>query len=61
MARTVAQVIVDTLERAGARRCYGIAGDSLNYITDAIRESGLRWVHVRHEEAAGFAAGADAC
>ncbi|MBO9602803.1 MAG: ubiquinone-dependent pyruvate dehydrogenase [Novosphingobium sp.] len=57
---TVAEVIVETLEAAGVRRCYGIPGDTLNHITDAIRASGIRWVHVRHEEAGGFAAGADA-
>jgi pyruvate dehydrogenase (quinone) len=57
---TVAEVIVKTLESAGVRRCYGIPGDTLNHVTDAIRTSGIRWVHVRHEEAAGFAAGADA-
>ncbi|MEC3912412.1 thiamine pyrophosphate-dependent enzyme [Sphingobium sp. CR2-8] len=57
---TVAQVIIDTLQAAGVRRCYGIPGDTLNHVTDAIRQSDIRWVHVRHEEAAGFAAGADA-
>jgi pyruvate dehydrogenase (quinone) len=57
---TVAQVIVETLEAAGAQRCYGVPGDTLNHVTDAIRESGIRWVHVRHEEAGGFAAGAEA-
>ncbi|WP_159982261.1 MULTISPECIES: thiamine pyrophosphate-dependent enzyme [unclassified Novosphingobium] len=57
---TVAEVIVKTLEAAGVRRCYGIPGDTLNHVTDAIRTSGIRWVHVRHEEAAGFAAGAEA-
>jgi pyruvate dehydrogenase (quinone) len=60
MSRTVADVIVETLERAGARRCYGVPGDTLNYVTDAIRRSKIRWVHVRHEEAGGMAAGADA-
>jgi pyruvate dehydrogenase (quinone) len=60
MSRTVAEVIVETLEQAGVRRCYGVPGDTLNYVTDAIRKSGIRWVHVRHEEAGGFAAGADA-
>jgi pyruvate dehydrogenase (quinone) len=60
MSRTVAEVIVETLEQAGVRRCYGVVGDTLNYVTDAIRRSGIRWVHVRHEEAGGFAAGADA-
>ena len=57
---TVADVIVKTLEAVGVERCYGIPGDTLNHITDAIRTSGIRWVHVRHEEAGGFAAGADA-
>ena len=57
---TVAQVIIETLQSAGVRRCYGVPGDTLNHITDAIRTSDIRWVHVRHEEAAGFAAGADA-
>src|SRR5271154_6726793 len=60
MSRTVADVIVETLERAGAKRCYGVPGDTLNYVTDAIRRSGIRWVHVRHEEAGAMAAGADA-
>lgn len=60
MVRTVAEVIIETLEQAGVRRCYGVPGDTLNHVTDAIRRSGIRWVHVRHEEAGGFAAGADA-
>lgn len=57
---TVAKVIIETLEAAGVRRCYGIPGDTLNHVTDAIRTSNIRWIHVRHEEAAGFAAGAEA-
>ncbi|EAT09288.1 pyruvate dehydrogenase (cytochrome) [Sphingomonas sp. SKA58] len=60
MMSTIAQVIVQTLAAAGARRCYGIPGDTLNHVTDAIRDSDIRWVHMRHEEAGGFAAGADA-
>jgi pyruvate dehydrogenase (quinone) len=60
MSRTVAEVIVETLEQAGVKRCYGVPGDTLNHVTDAIRRSDIRWVHVRHEEAGGFAAGADA-
>ncbi len=60
MAQTVADVMVAVLEQAGARRCYGVPGDTLNYFTDAVRRSHLRWVHVRHEEAGAFAAGADA-
>src|ERR1700720_2356403 len=61
MARTVAEELVDTLAQAGVQRVYGIVGDSLNPVTDAIRRSGkVRWVHVRHEETAAFAAGAEA-
>jgi pyruvate dehydrogenase (quinone) len=61
MSRTVADVMVETLVKAGARRCYGVPGDTLNYFTDAVRRSeSLRFVHVRHEEVGAFAAGADA-
>ena len=57
----VAQVVVDTLALAGVQRIYGVAGDSLNGITDAIRRRGdMQWVHTRHEETAAFAAGAEA-
>ena len=59
--KTVAQVVVDTLALAGVKRIYGVAGDSLNGITDAIRRRGdMQWVHTRHEETAAFAAGAEA-
>src|SRR5271154_6517511 len=58
--KRVADVIVETLEQAGVKHCWGVPGDTLNYVTDAIRRSGIRFVHVRHEEAAGFAAGAEA-
>jgi pyruvate dehydrogenase (quinone) len=61
MARTIATELVDTLVQAGVQRIYGIVGDSLNPVTDAIRRSGkIQWVHVRHEETAAFAAGAEA-
>jgi pyruvate dehydrogenase (quinone) len=57
----VADVLVDTLVSVGVQRVYGVAGDSLNGITDSIRpRKDISWVHVRHEEAAGFAAGAEA-
>jgi pyruvate dehydrogenase (quinone) len=57
----VAELVVDTLVAAGVKRVYGLAGDSLNGITDTIRKrKDVRWVHVRHEEAAPFAAGAEA-
>ena len=59
--KKVANLIVDTLAAAGVERVYGVAGDSLNGITDAIRrQKQIRWVHVRHEETAAFAAGAEA-
>ncbi len=57
---TVAKNIVDTLVACGVKRVYGIPGDSLNGFTDALRDSGIEWVHVRHEEAAAFAASAEA-
>src|SRR6202050_208461 len=61
MARTIAEDLIDTLVKAGVQRIYGLVGDSLNPVTDAIRRSGkVQWVHVRHEETAAFAAGAEA-
>ncbi|OSI76537.1 ubiquinone-dependent pyruvate dehydrogenase [Bradyrhizobium canariense] len=59
--RTVADQFVETLAAAGIKRIYGVVGDSLNGLTDAIRRNGrIDWIHVRHEEVAAFAAGADA-
>jgi pyruvate dehydrogenase (quinone) len=59
--KNVAEVLVDVLVEAGVERIYGVAGDSLNGITDALRRrEQIRWVGVRHEEAAAFAAGAEA-
>jgi len=61
MGKTVADQFADTLAAAGVKRIYGIVGDSLNGLTDAIRRQGkIEWVHVRHEEVAAFAAGAEA-
>ena len=60
MSTLVADQIIETLKAAGVKRIYGIVGDSLNGITDALRNSGIEWVHVRHEEVAAFAAGAEA-
>lgn len=61
MASNVADFFVETLRRAGVSRIWGIPGDSLNAFTDALRrDGGIRWMHMRHEEAAAFAAGADA-
>src|SRR6266852_8756962 len=59
--KRVADVLVDTLVAAGVKNVYGLAGDSLNGITDSIRtRDTIKWVPVRHEETAAFAAGADA-
>jgi pyruvate dehydrogenase (quinone) len=61
MAQTVASQFVETLAAAGVKRIYGIVGDSLNALTDAVRRhADLEWIHVRHEEVAAFAAGAEA-
>jgi pyruvate dehydrogenase (quinone) len=61
MSKTVADVIVETLKNAGVRRVYGLPGDSLNGFTDALRRDGtVTWQHVRHEEAAAFAAAGEA-
>ncbi|MFH0411622.1 pyruvate dehydrogenase [Corynebacterium sp. L4756] len=59
MARTYADQLVDTLEAQGVKRIYGLVGDSLNPIVDAVRRSNIEWVHVHNEEAAAFAAGAE--
>jgi pyruvate dehydrogenase (quinone) len=61
MGLSVADALVETAVRAGVERVYGVIGDSLNPIGDAIRRNGkLRWVHVRHEEVGAWAAGAEA-
>ncbi len=61
MAKKVAELFVEVLAAAGVERIYGVAGDSLNGITDSVRvRKGIEWVGVRHEETAAFAAGAEA-
>src|SRR5580700_137578 len=61
MAKRVADLLVDVLVKADVQRIYGVPGDSLNGITDSIRtQEQIRWIHVRNEEAAAFAAGAEA-
>ena len=58
---TIADVVVATLKASGVRRIYGLPGDSLNGLTDALRRDGeITWQHVRHEEAAAFAAAGEA-
>ena len=59
--KSVAALVVETLAQAGVERIYGLCGDSLNGITDSIRkQEQVQWIHVRHEESAAFAAGAEA-
>lgn len=61
MLKTVSDQIVDMLATAGVRRIYGMTGDSLHPLMEALqRDSRIRWVHVRHEETAAFAASAEA-
>src|SRR3981189_722825 len=58
---SVAEVAIGALADAGGARIYGVVGDSLNGITDAVRRSGkIRWIQMRHEETGAFAAGAEA-
>ncbi len=61
MPRTVADFMAETLAQAGVKRVYGVVGDSLNGFTDSMRRlKTIEWIHMRHEEAAAFAAGAEA-
>ncbi|WP_392563008.1 thiamine pyrophosphate-binding protein [Orbus sturtevantii] len=58
--KKVAQILIDVLSEAGVKHCYGVVGDTLNHVTEAIYHSNIEWVHVRHEEVGAFAAGAEA-
>ena len=61
MQKTVSDQVVEMLAAAGVRRIYGMAGDALHPLMEALqRDSRIRWVHVRHEETAAFAASAEA-
>src|SRR5215470_2940471 len=60
MPTRVADQLAQTLVAAGIERVWGIVGDSLNGFTEALRTTGIRWMHTRHEEASAFAAGAEA-
>src|SRR5579859_588664 len=60
MTKTVADVIVDVLQSAGVRTCYGIVGDTLNTLAVSLSKSEIAWVHMRHEEAGAFAAQGEA-
>jgi pyruvate dehydrogenase (quinone) len=60
MSKRVADLLVETLQTAGVKTCYGIVGDTMNQIAHAIDRSQIHWVHMRHEEAGAFAAAAEA-
>jgi len=60
MTKNVADVLVETLEAAGVKHCYGIVGDTMNQIAHSIDRSSIDFVHMRHEEAGAFAAAGDA-
>lgn len=59
MSKNVSDVLVEVLEQAGAKRCYGIVGDTMNHFAHSLNKSSIRFIHVRHEEAGAFAAGAE--
>ena len=60
MAQTVAEVLVAALEQIGVQQVFGLIGDSLNPLGDAIRRSRIEWIGVRHEEGAALAAAGQA-
>src|SRR5882724_10649090 len=60
MSKKVAQVIVETLQSAGVKNCYGIVGDTLNTFATSLSRSDIKFVHMRHEEAGAFAAQSEA-
>src|ERR1700744_5256346 len=60
MSKTVAEVLVDTLEQIGVRQIFGLSGDALNPPADAVRHSKIEWIGVRHEEGGALAAAGQA-
>ncbi len=61
MTRSTADYLAEALQQAGVKRIYGVVGDSLNGFTDSLRRmKTIEWIHMRHEESAAFAAGAEA-
>ena len=61
MSKNVSDQLVETLVAAGIQRIYAVTGDSLNHVNAAIHRNGkIKWIHVRHEETAAYAAGAEA-
>src|ERR1700722_12599847 len=60
MSQTVSDILVNTLEQIGVKQIFGLIGDSLNPLADAVRRSSLEWIGVRHEEGAALAAAGQA-
>ena len=60
MSQTVADELVEVLERIGVKHIFGLIGDSLNPLADAVRRSDIEWIGVRHEEGAALAAAGQA-
>src|SRR5438105_8544742 len=60
MSQTVSELLVGVLEQIGVRQIFGLIGDSLNPLADAVRRSGIEWIGVRHEEGAALAASGQA-
>jgi pyruvate dehydrogenase (quinone) len=61
MSKNISDQLVETLVDAGIQRIYAVTGDSLNYVNAAVHRNGkIKWIHVRHEETAAYAAGAEA-
>lgn len=61
MSQKVSEQLIETIGKAGITRIYAVAGDSLNYVNDAVRrQDAVKWIHVRHEETGAFAASAEA-
>src|SRR6195256_5881617 len=60
MSKSVAEVLVGVLEQIGVRHIFGLIGDSLNPLADAVRRSKIDWIGVRHEEGAALAASGQA-
>ena len=61
MSKNISDQLVEILVEAGIQRIYAVTGDSLNHVNAAVHRNGkIKWIHVRHEETAAFAAGAEA-
>ena len=61
MSKNISDQLVETLVEAGIQRIYAVTGDSLNHVNEAVQRNGrIKWIHVRNEETAAFAAGAEA-